>query len=553
MEEKKMKKLLNLIAMLLVVVLVLAACGNGDDGADVPENGDDNGYENGENGDDNDEDGDDNGDNGDDNGDDADTAALGDDTLIVLKPSMPATLDPASGLDQPSSQVQRQIYDTLLYMSPDLELHPHLATSWEIIDASTVELELRDDVTFHNGDPLTAEDVKFSLERSAVSAYTTAVTGMIEEVEILDDYLIRIHTNVDFAPFVNHLAHTATSIVNKAHVEEVGDEGNAADPIGTGPFSFVNLVAGDSIELTRFEDYWGGTAGVENIEIRVVPEQSVRAIEVDSGAAHIAYQIAPQDISLMEESDEVEVIRNVTLSTNYIGMNNQIEPFDDVRVRQAISYALDTDTMVEAVYLGLGQPGNGPISSIVWGAADLEPRGHDIERAQELLAEAGLEDGFETTFYFNDGNPQRAMIAEVVQNQLRALNIDVSLEPVEWGTYMEVTAAGEAPMYALGWVTVTNDPDYGLFPTLHSANHGEAGNRTFFANDEVDDLLDQAREETDPDVRLQLYTEAQEIIHEEAPWIFLWEGEDAYVIHNSVGGFNPHPGGHHGLWTVTIQ
>ena len=548
-----MKKLLSLFTMLLVVVVVAAACDD-NGGSDAPENGDDNGYENG---DDNgyDDNGDDNGENGDDNGEDGGVldTAIGDDTLVVLKPSMPATLDPASGLDQPSSQVQRQIYDTLLYMSPDLELHPHLATSWEIIDASTVELELRDDVVFHNGDPLTAEDVKFSLERAAASAYTIAVTGMIEEVEILDDYLIRIHTNVDFAPFVNHLAHTATSIVNQAHVEEVGDEGNAAEPIGTGPFSFANMVAGDRIELSRFDDYWGGTAGVENIEIRIVPEQSVRAIEVDSGAAHIAYQIAPQDISLMEESDAVEVIRNRTLSTNYIGMNNQIAPFDDVRVRLAISYALNTEAIVEAVYLGLGNPGNGPISSIVWGAADLEPRAHDIERAQELLAEAGLEDGFETTFYFNDGNPQRAMIAEIVQAQLRALNIDISIEPVEWGTYMEVTAAGEAPMYALGWVTVTNDPDYGLFPTLHSDNHGEAGNRTFFANDEVDSLLDQAREETDPDVRLQLYTEAQEIIHEEAPWIFLWEGEDAYVIHNSVNGFYPHPGGHHGLWTVTIQ
>jgi len=544
---EKLKKLLSLVAVLLVVVLVVTACGNGDDGgADAPDIEDENGYDDGENGDENGDD------NGDENGEANDTA-LGDGTLIVLKPSMPATLDPASGLDQPSSQVQRQIYDTLLYMSPDLQLHPHLALSWEIIDATTVELVLRDDVVFHNGDPLTAEDVKFSLERVAVSAHTSAVTGMIEEVEILDDFLIRVHTNVDFAPLVNHLAHTATSIVNKAHVEAVGDEGNAAEPIGTGPFRFVNLVAGDRIELTRFEDYWGGTSGVENVEIRIVPEQSVRAIEVDSGAAHIAYQIAPQDISLMEDSADVEVIRNRTLSTNYIGMNNQIAPFDDVRVRQAISYALDTDAIVAAVYLGLGQPGNGPISSIVWGAADLEPRGHDIARAQELLAEAGLEDGFETTIFFNDGNPQRAMISEIVQAQLRALNIDISIEPVEWGTYMEVTAGGEAPMYILGWVTVTNDPDYGLFPTLHSVNHGEAGNRSFYANDEVDRLLDLAREETDADVRLQLYTEAQEIIREEAPWVFLWEGEDAYVIHNSVSGFDTHPGGHHGLWTVTID
>ena len=544
-----MKKLLSLISMLLVVVLVVSACGNG--GADTP----DNGYENGENGDENGENGDENGENGDENGENGENAdtGLGGNTLIVLKPSMPATLDPASGLDQPSSQVQRQIYDTLLYMCPELDLHPHLALSWEIIDATTVELVLRDDVVFHNGDPLTAEDVKFSLERVAVSAYTSAVTGMIEEVEILDDHLIRVHTNVEFAPLINHLAHTATSIVNQAHVEAVGDEGNAADPIGTGPFRFDNLVAGDRIELTRFEDYWGETARVETVEIRIVPEQSVRAIEVDSGAAHIAYQIAPQDISLMEESDDVEVIRNRTLSTNYIGMNNQIAPFDDVRVRQAINYALDTEAIVAAVYLGLGQPGNGPIASVVWGAADLEPRGHDIARAQELLAEAGFEDGFETTFFFNDGNPQRAMIAEIVQAQLRALNIDISIEPVEWGTYMEVTAGGEAPMYALGWVTVTNDPDYGLFPTLHSANHGEAGNRSFYSNEEVDRLLDLAREETDPDIRLQLYTEAQEIISEEAPWVFLWEGEDAYVIHNSISGFQPHPGGHHGLKTVTID
>jgi len=446
----------------------------------------------------------------------------------------------------------RQIYNTLVFQTPELELEPSLAESWEVIDARTVEFVLRDDVTFHNGDQFTAEDVKFSLERVAVSPHTEAVTGMIEEVEIIDDFTVRVHTEMDFAPLLNHLAHTATSIVNKAHVEEVGDEGNAEHPIGTGPFQFDNMVAGDRIELTRFDDHFNGAPSLDGVVIRVVPEQSVRAIEVETGSAHIAYQIAPQDISLMEESDSVVVIHNPTLSTNYIGMNNNMAPFDDVRVRQAISYALDTEAIVEAVYLGLGRPGNGPISSMVWGAAELEPYAFNLERAQELLAEAGYADGFESTIFFNDGNPQRAQIAEIVQAQLSALNITLSIEPVEWGTYMEVTASGEAPMYILGWVSVTNDPDYGLFPTLHSASHGEAGNRSFYSNAEVDRLLDLARAETDREAREEAYFEAQEIIRDEAPWVFLWEGEDAYVVHTSATGFVTHPAGHHALWTITL-
>lgn len=168
------------------------------------------------------------------------------------------------------------------------------------------------------------------------------------------------------------------------------------------------------------------------------------------------------------------------------------------------------------------------------------------------MAEAGYADGFKTTIWTND-NQQRMDIAEIVQNQLKEIGIEAEVKVIEWGAYLDGTANGEHDMFILGWVTVTGDPDYGLYALFHSSQHGAAGNRTFYSNARVDELLDTARGTADPAAREAAYKEAQEIIRDEAPWIFTWTGEDLTGTRSNVKGFTQHPAGHHKLAGVYFE
>lgn len=481
------------------------------------------------------------------------TAAEGGE-LIVGQGADPKSLDPHGTNDQPSSRVSKQIYNTLVNQNENMEAEPGLAESWEISDDGVYTFKLREGVMFHNGEELKASDVAFTLKRGVESTHVGHIIGMLdpEKIEVVDDYTIKLGTKEPFAPLLAHLAHTATAILNEKAVEEFGED-YGQNPVGTGPFKFENWVSGDSVTLARFDDYFEGPAKVEKITFRAIPENTNRTIELETGGIHIAYDIPPTDVTRVEENSDLLLERNMNLSCTYIGFNCEKEPFNDPKVRQAINYALDMDNIVEAVYQGVGKPASGPLGSLVWAAnTNLEPYGYNIEKAKELLAEAGYPDGFSTSIWTNE-NKQRTDIAEIAQNQLKQIGIDVKVEQLEWGAYLDKTAAGEHDMFILGWVTVTGDPDYGLYPLFHSSQHGDAGNRTFYTNEEVDKLLDLGRTSVDEKERENAYMAVQEIVREDAPWVFVWNGEDLTGLRNNIEGFKNHPAGHHKLYNVSFK
>jgi peptide/nickel transport system substrate-binding protein len=473
------------------------------------------------------------------------------DTLVVGMGGDAVSLDPHATNDQPSSRVSRQIYDTLILQTEDLDLVPALAVEWEQVDDTTFEFKLREGVLFHNGEELKASDVKFTLERALESTFIGHIVGAINGVEVVDDYTVRISTARPFAPLLTHLAHPATAILNEKAVTE-GGEDYGQNPVGTGAFKFVSWTTGDNIVLERFDDFWGDNALVKQVTFRAIPDNSVRTIQLETGELDIAYDIQPSDVTRVENDPNLVLLRDANLSTTYVGFNADKEPFDDVRVRQAINYAIDMEAVVNTVYAGVGSPAKGPLGPNVFGSnQDLVAYGQDIEKAKELLAEAGFPDGFETTLWTNE-NQQRIDIATIVQEQLDAVGITVTVEIVEWGQYLQDTAEGRHDMFILGWTTVTADADYGLYALFHSAQVGNAGNRTFYRNAEVDRLLDLGRSTIDQDDRLAAYEEAQQIIRDEAPWIFTWTGENLAGLRKNVTGFRQHPAGHHKLDKVTF-
>jgi peptide/nickel transport system substrate-binding protein len=453
----------------------------------------------------------------------------------------------------------KQIYDTLINLDDNMGPIPGLAERWVFENDSNgnptrLRLFLKKGIKFHNGEELKAADVKFTLDRASKSPHIRAITGMIEGVDAVNDYEVLVRLPYPFAPILNHLGHTATSIVNEKAVRELGDEKHSQNPIGTGPMKFVSWVAGDRVELTRWDGYHGTAPRIKNLTIRSITDPATRMIEVETGGVDLVIDITPQDISRVESNPDLQLIRGMTLQTDFIGYNCQKPPFNNVKVRQALNHAIDLNAINKNVYAGAGSTANGPINSMVWAsAADILPRyEYNPAKARQLLAEAGYPNGFNTTVSF-DQRPVRTDTAEIMQNMLRQVGVNVEIKILEWGAYLDMSAKGEHDMFILGWVTVTGDPDYGLHATFHSQNWGASGNRSFYSNPEVDRLLDAGRRETDLARREQIYIDAQKIIHGEAAWISQWAGEGLQAAGKNLRGFKMHPAGHHHLWTVWFE
>ncbi|MCL2376966.1 MAG: ABC transporter substrate-binding protein, partial [Defluviitaleaceae bacterium] len=373
------------------------------------------------------------------------------DTITILSGALPVNLVPWGANDSASSEVNKQIYSHLFVLDYDtFEVVPErsLAVEWSQPDASTTNIRIRDNVVFHNGTPLTAHDVAFSLIEASSSPHTAAFLGMISDAVAHDDFNLTVYTEMPFVPIIRHLAHTGAGIVPAGLFQELGLDAFAENPVGTGPFAFQNMVLGDHVELATNVNYWGQVPAIDTLIWRVVPEASVRLMEVIAGNADVALAILPVEVAMAEASPDVTLHRAMNLSTNYIGFNVQQPHISNPLVRQAINYAIDTQEIVDVVFMGVGAPAHGPLADLVWGFAELEPFTPNMDRARELLIEAGYNPtpgepgGFSTSIWWNIPNAQREQQAEIVQHDLAMLNIDVEIISMEWAAYLEGTEQG---------------------------------------------------------------------------------------------------------------
>ncbi|MCL1949172.1 MAG: ABC transporter substrate-binding protein [Turicibacter sp.] len=459
--------------------------------------------------------------------------------LTVAMGANPVTLDPSAHTDAPSRIVIGQIFDTLLNVDEDLEIVPGLATEWERIDELTVKFTLRDDVYFHNGEPFTAEDVKFSLSRAQASPMIASLAGDIDPdgFTILNDHQIKVSTTIPLSPFLLRMTHPALSMMNESAVVEAG-EFVAQSPVGTGPFRFLEWSPGESIMLEAFENYYLGRPASDGLTLRIINEPSGRIIALETGEVDIALDVSSADIARVQDDSNLQLMRQLNFGISYMGFNNSREPFDNVLVRQAISYAIDVPSLVEILNEGVGVVARGAMNQRTWGFNDdIQPREFNPERARELLAEAGLEDGFSTTISSNSESAIRISKATVIANQLREIGIDAEIVTMDWGTYLEAMSNGDHDMFLLGWSNPLGDPDNALFPMFHTQQAGLGNNHGRFSNERVDEILELTTRTFDNAERLALFHEAQEILFEEAPWVFLDNTETIVAVSNNVEGF----------------
>ncbi|MCZ2257244.1 glutathione ABC transporter substrate-binding protein [Sporosarcina sp. G11-34] len=478
----------------------------------------------------------------------AETETGGDLTLAVLSDA--SSLDPAGSNDVPSSVVQNNIYETLVNRNDENEIIEGLATEWEAVDDSTYEFKLREGVKFHDGEPFTADVVKANLDRildAEVASPRYFLFEMISNVEVVDEHTVRITTEYPFAPLLAHLSHNGGAMVSPKSIEDDyaamkdgKDAGSVIsnNPIGTGFFKFESWNPGSEIKLVKNDDYWGEKVHLDSVTFKVIPESTTRNADLERGFVQIADPIQPVEVAEINNSDYATVLQKPSSSLSYIGFNSKKEPFDNPKVRQAISMMVNKEEMIEGVYEGFGIPAKGPLAPGIFGFNDdAKPIEYDVEEAKKLMKEAGYEDGFKTTVWTND-NPQRVDMAIILQNSLKELNIEVAVEQMEFGTYLDKTAQGEHDMFILGWSNPTGDADYGMYALFHSTQQGDAGNRSFYENKDVDKLLDEGRREADPDARLDIYNKIQEHLIEDAPMVYVHHQEYLVGISNDIEGFS---------------
>ncbi len=479
----------------------------------------------------------------------ADSDAAVKDTLNIALAYDISSLDPQVGKEMRACIVSQQIFDTLVQWDPEggmgSEIVPALAESWEYLDDCTLQLKLRQDVLFHNGEKMTADDVKYSVERVMNSKYTGYHATAIDHVDKVDDYTVNIVTKDPYAPLLAGLCVTAFSVVCKS-VAEADEEGFAEHPVGTGPYRFVSYTSGDNIQLEAFEDCWRGTPVTKYINMVVIPENSQRTVMLETGEADIAYEILPNDVSRIEENDDLAIADIQGTKTYVMRFNMDSDgPVGNKLVRQAIEYCLDREKMVDVIMYGHAYPAYGNVVSASVAYQEVEKRTQDFEKAKQLLAEAGYADGFDMNLWIST-DAILTQYANIIQSELAKVNINVNIVTLESSALISSTKSDKDNFDALLNFAndLTLDSRYYLYNFFYS---GSSNNSSWMNNARLDELLVEGRQILDAADSVDIYKEINDILMDERPEIPLYNDKILVGMSKNVFGFIPKAQGIHVL------
>ncbi len=488
--------------------------------------------------------------------------------LVFGRASDSSALDPAIVSDKESYHASDSIYDNLVqFKYGTTKLEPALATSWDISkDGLEYVFHLRKGVYFHTTkffkkkSEFTSKDVVFSFKRQMDKTHPYHKVGgtfeywnamdmsnIVKDVVALDKYTVKITLKRNEAPFLANLAMQFASILSSDYAQALAKKGKEKDiskkPIGTGPFVFKKWLKDDKIILSANKKYWAGRPYLNKLILKVIPNQSVRAAELKTKGIHIFYDPIPAEIPILEKDKNLKVEKQEVLNIRYLAFNTEKKPFDNVLVRQAISYAINLDALVDAVYEGNARKADNPIPPTLWSYnKDVKPYEFNVQKAKELLTKAGYPNGFETKLWTMQRSNGRK-IAEVIQGDLAKIGIKAKIVSYDWGTYVKNVTNGEHDMCIFGWGGDNGDPDNFLYPLLskHAAMQKPSQNVAFWKNDEFSNLVTKAKSISDEKERTKLYVKAQEVFGKEAPWKPIAYFFDVYPMLKEVQGFKIDP------------
>lgn len=469
--------------------------------------------------------------------------------------SEPANLDPARGVDVNEANVQAKIFDGLLRYDEKMKLVGNLAETWTVsADGKEYVFNLKKNVLFHNGQILTAHDVVFSLDRILDPAVGSPRTWVLEKVEgaaermrgtsqkvagitAIDDYTVSIKLIAPFAPFMCLLTMPACYILPYGSAEAIKDRSFFETPAGTGPFKISERIRDSYLRLVVNINYHDEKPKLANIELRIIPENMKAEMEFESGNLDLL-QLYPANYDrFKDDSAFASRIHDVpALNVFYVGFNNQMPPFDDVRIRKALNMLVDRDKIIKAVYQGRAVPANGSIPPGISGYTET-PTGlvYNPEEGKRLLKEAGYTRRKPLTFDLYQRSSQAAFeITRILQGELKKHGVQVNLKPMEWSALKDAVSKGEAPAFYMSWFGDYPDGENFLYPLFHSKNWGSGGNRARFKSEEIDSMIEESVKIQDSDRRAEAYDRINRRISEQAPWIYLWHCSESYLVSKKV-------------------
>ncbi|WP_339149375.1 MULTISPECIES: glutathione ABC transporter substrate-binding protein [unclassified Sutcliffiella] len=460
-------------------------------------------------------------------------------SLIIARLSDATRLDPHFITDIPSANIiYQKVYETLVMTNKDMEIEPLLATEWQQLDEVTWEFSLKEGVSFHDGTPFNAEAVKVTFDRvldPGTGSPQREKLSMIKEIEIVDEYTVHMHLDYPYAPLLSILASNEGSIISPKVIKEKEDS-LSQHPVGTGPFIFESWNTGQDITLVKNPSYWGQEPNLDEVVFKVVPEDATRLALIETGEAHVSDQVPVTELDRIEKSNSMSLYRTEGLGVEYIGFNIESKAVNDVRVRKAISHAIEREAILKGVYNNVGTIANSAMSPKVFGYSEnIKAYEYDINKAKKLLKEAGYKDGLSLNLLTSD-RKERINMAEVIQSQLKGIGVDVSIQVLEYGAYLEMIDKGDHDLFIGGWGNATGDGDYNQYNLFHTASQGPPGNHFYYSNEEVDTIIEDAREEMDQEKRKELYEKAMQIQMDDAVYVPIRNYEHLAVYTKGVEG-----------------
>jgi peptide/nickel transport system substrate-binding protein len=460
------------------------------------------------------------------------------DMVKVIIRASPVNFDPRIGTDEQSQRVHQLVYSRLMTIDDQLRVAPGLAARLDNPDPLTYIAYLHSGVKFHDGRDLTARDVVYTFGSFLDPNFVSARKGAYEtlkSVKALDEHTVEFKLKEPFGSF-------PIQLVMPVVPDGAGDSLRTF-PIGTGPYRFVRYVLDEQVELTAFEGFWDGLPQNAGVVLRIIPDETMRGLELRKGTADLTVNDVSPDIAYQLQRDNLKIAQGQGVDYAYIGMNMRDPVLKDRRVRQAIAYAVDREAIVKYLRRDLAQPAVGVLSPVAWAfEPDVQQFPYDVERAKQLLDEAGYPDPD------GDGPQPRLRLslktstdeffrlqATVIQQNLRLAGIDSEVRSYEFATFYADVLSGNVQMYQLQWVGVT-DPDM-LRRLYHSTQVPPVGfNRTYYSNPEVDRLIDLATTAlTDAD-RRKYYSEVQKLVAEDVPYVSLWYKTNIAVTRPNISG-----------------
>ena len=472
-------------------------------------------------------------------------------TITIAEKAEIKTLDPQKTVDSASLSVIQMINQKLFKIDNDGNIIPEIAEEVTKVDAKTTLIKIKKDLFFSNGEPVTVDDILFSLNRAKESPRMMQDFYMIESFEKVDDTTIKVKTFYEAGNLLHKLASMGASIMNKKALEE-----NENNIIGSGMFKLKEWVAGDRLVLERNEYFKEANSNVKEIIIKFIPEANSRMIMLETGEVDIAEALLPLDFQkISKEDDKFTTVEMQSSSNMFIGFDLRDKHLSDKRVRQAIAYAINNQDIVDSIYNGSATVATSPIPKITTGHNEnSNPYEQNIEKAKELLAEAGYPNGFDIVLNVNEDN-QRVDTAVVIQDNLKAIGVNVQIKTYQWASYVAFVEnpSQEKGMFLMAWNIANDDPDELLYPLYHSSQIDAHTNVIFYKNEDFDSLISKARETIDKEKRIDLYKKAQDIIQEDLPHYAILYPMQNFAYKKNIKGIEVNKRGYFNFQNTIVE